>query len=75
MLVHSPRATVSSKRLSLASIDFVFSRVGEADETDSARRRPVRDISLSEHGFVLGTTVGRAIAMEEAGLAVSIVFP
>jgi hypothetical protein len=48
MLVHSPRATVSSKRLSLASIVFAFSRVGETDETDSARRRSVRDISLSE---------------------------
>jgi hypothetical protein len=47
MLVHSPRATVSSKRLSLASIVFAFSRVGETDETDSARRS-VRNISLSE---------------------------
>jgi hypothetical protein len=47
MLVHSPRANVLSKRLSLASIVFAFSRAGEADETDFAGRRSVRDISLS----------------------------
>jgi hypothetical protein len=47
MLVHSPRATVLSKSLSLASIVFAVSRVGETDDTDVVRRRSVRDISLS----------------------------
>jgi hypothetical protein len=45
MLVHSPRATSVSKRLSLASSVFEFRRVGEADEIDFPRRRSVRDIS------------------------------
>jgi hypothetical protein len=34
MLVHSPRATAVSKRLSPASSVFAFSRVDETDETD-----------------------------------------
>jgi hypothetical protein len=47
MLVHSPRATALSKRLSPASSVFAFSRADEADDTDFPRRRSVRDMSLS----------------------------
>jgi hypothetical protein len=47
MVVHSPRATALSKRLSLASIVLALNRAGEADRGDGLRRRSVSDISLS----------------------------
>ncbi len=44
MLIHSPRATELSTRLSLASSVFAFRRVDETDEIDFPRRRSFGDI-------------------------------
>ena len=57
MLVHPPRATALSKRLSPASSVFAFSRVDQVDETDSATSTGTGHPALTVLAAVVNTTL------------------